>query len=285
MAVTYANYTSPAKLPSGIPSSVANQYQNSTAGGAYSSKNTSSSGVTHSNTTPTSFGTSSSASNIGAKQGSLSTAVVSGRVDAVPTSQAGTTNPYYTIYDGTNRKAVDSVTGKVTGGASGAKNTPTNYDPDYYGPTGGGGGSSSADYGAQFSALADYYRQMFDAQEKARKEKEEATLRANKENANRAVGWQNNSYNKNAQMIERMLGTGTNGALLGQQMDNALNRSNNVHDIIYNKDQADANGRIASYDSYANNIQNYMSGIGNLLSSASNFDEDTYRRILNSISI
>lgn len=86
--------------------------------------------------------------------GSVSTAVVAGRADPVPSSSVNTNNSYYTVSDGTNRTAVDSKTGSVVGGASGTVNTPT-PEPSY-------GGSSGATQ-QQTVAVNNYYDDLLEA--------------------------------------------------------------------------------------------------------------------------
>lgn len=99
--------------------------------------------------------------------GSVSTAVVAGRADAVPQSNVSTNNSYYTVYDGTNRTAIDSKTGKAVGSAQGAYNSTTSNNYPSNGSSSGGsdGGSSGGsypEYSSSYSSSADYSQESND---------------------------------------------------------------------------------------------------------------------------
>ena len=107
-------------------------------------------------TSPTRINTTSSSGSSANKSttplGSVSQAVVAGRADAVPQSNVNTDNSYYTVYDGTNRTAIDSKTGQVVGKASGAYNVKSNNTPT--GGTGGGntGSGGETSYPSSYSS-------------------------------------------------------------------------------------------------------------------------------------
>lgn len=170
-----------------------------------------------------------------------------------------------------NVKTSNNDTGAGAGAGAGSGYTSTS---SYSGGGGGGGGGSKND--TYLSSLADIYKKQFEAEQQARDAEREATRKANKENAERAIGVIYNQARANSKSLNDLINTGVNGNLLSQQLANKLERGRQVHDVIKERNNADANGEVRYWDQYANSLGNFANGLVNAAGSASSLGKAAF---------